>query len=301
MSEAKLHPDEIASDAALVRRLLGAQLPRWAELPIERVPSAGTENALYRLGDDKVVRMPLRPGDVTQIDKLARFLPRLAPLLPLEISLPLAQGAPTADFPHPWSVYRWLDGGLATRASIADLGECAATLARFVAALQRIDAADGPRPGRHNFFRGIALSAREEWTRRALGALRGRIDTEAASAAWEAALAVPVWHGAPVWIHGDIKSGNLLAVEGRLRAVIDWGGLGVGDPAVDLLVAWNLLDAKSRRVFRAELGVDDATWARGRGWALSVALLELPYYWDTNPEMIAEAQRVLAELAADPD
>jgi aminoglycoside phosphotransferase (APT) family kinase protein len=197
-------------------------------------------------------------------------------------------------------VYPWLEGGLATREVVSDLGEAATALARFIAALQRIDAVDGPPPARHNFFRGVALAAREGWTRRAIANLHGRMDTDAATAAWEAALRVPAWQGAPVWVHGDIKSGNLLAVEGRVRAVIDWGCLGVGDPAVDLIVGWNLLDARSRRLFRAALGVDDATWARGRGWALSVSLVELPYYWDTNPVMVEEARHTLAELAADP-
>jgi aminoglycoside phosphotransferase (APT) family kinase protein len=296
-----MHADEVDTDEDLVRRLLAAQFPRWAGLPVQRVASAGTENALYRVGGGRVVRLPRLPGGAKQIEKLARFLPRLAPRLPLAVPVPLATGEPGEGYPFHWSVYPWLEGELATPERIADLGEVARSLARFVAALHAIDAADGPPPGRHNFFRGIGLAARDEWTRRALAALEGRYDTRAAAAAWERALRLPVWDHAPVWIHGDLKEGNLLAVGGRLSAVIDWGGLGVGDPAVDLIVAWNLLDAKSRRSFRAALGVDDATWARGRGWALSVALVELPYYWDTNPVMIAEARRTLAALASDPD
>jgi aminoglycoside phosphotransferase (APT) family kinase protein len=140
---------------------------------------------------------------------------------------------------------------------------------------------------------------RDSQVRAAVDALHGSIDTGAATAAWEAALQAPAWTGPPVWIHGDLSPGNLLAVRGRLSAVIDFGGLGVGDPACDLLVAWNLLPAETRDGFRAALGVDDATWARGRGWGLSVALTALPYYRDTNPVIVRWARQMIDEVLAD--
>ncbi|MEX2206293.1 MAG: aminoglycoside phosphotransferase family protein [Myxococcota bacterium] len=282
-----------------MRRLLAAQFPRWAELPIERVESAGTENALYRLGDDRVVRLPLLRRPIAEIEKEHRWLPKLAPHLPLAIPEPLALGEPAEGYPCHWSVYRWLEGEKATLERIADLREAARTLARFVLALQRIDTTGGPRPGRHNFYRGVDLALRDPITRNSIAALDGMVDTAAVTAEWEAALAIPAWPREPVWIHGDIQSGNLLTVSGRLSAVIDFGGLGVGDPAVDLIVAWNLLPAEARAVFRAELGVDDATWARGRGWALSVSLVALPYYQTTNPVHAALSRHAIAELLAD--
>ena len=294
-----MHADEVDTDVSLVRRLLAAQFPHWAELSIERLASGGTENAIYRLGDEMAVRLPLKPGRDDQIQKLDRWLPRLSPQLPLAIPVPLARGKPSEDFPLPWSVYPWLDGQPASVESVTDLRQAAAALAEFVAALQRIDAAEGPRPGSHNFFRGVPLAARDAQVRASLDALRGVIDFAAASAGWEAALSATEWQQPPVWIHGDLKSDNLLVSEGRIRAVIDFGGLGVGDPACDLIIAWDLLSGESRAVFRAALDVDDATWARGKGWALSVALMALPYYLDTPPAMVRYARRLLDELFAD--
>ena len=208
-------------------------------------------------------------------------------------------GAPGEGYPWQWSVYRWLDGENATSERIADPRQLAIDLAAFIAALQRIDATGGPPPGPHNFFRGEPLSERDTETRAVIASLTGTLDTEALAAAWDAALQAPAWEGAPVWIHGDLQSGNLLAVQGRLSAVIDFGGLGVGDPAGDLIVAWNLLSAGTRDVFRAALGVDDATWARGRGWALTVGLIALPYYQTTNPVLAGIARRSIDEVLSD--
>lgn len=299
MTTTKMHADEVETDAALVRRLLAAQFPRWAHLPIAPVPSAGTDHALYRLGEDKVVRLPRIHWAVGQADKEQRWLPWLAPHLPLAVPVPLAVGAPGAGYPWRWSVYPWLDGENASLDRLADPHQAAADLAGFVAALQRIDASDGPPPGDHNSWRGVPLAARDEATRAAIAALRGALDTDALTAAWEAALATPAWAGRSVWLHGDLQAGNLLAQDGRLSAVIDFGCLGVGDPACDVMPAWTLFTAATRPAFRAALAVDDATWARGRGWALSFGLIALPYYWDTNPGLAAIARHAIAEALAD--
>ena len=195
-------------------------------------------------------------------------------------------------------MYRWLEGETATIDRIADLGQAVTALARFIVALHRVDPMDGPPPGEHNFFRGVPLAMRDDPTRAALDALRGAIDTRAATTAWDAALRTPVWSDPPVWVHGDLAPGNLLFQRGRLTAVIDFGCLGVGDPACDLIVAWNFLAGDDRTNFRIALDVDDATWARGRGWALSVALIQLPYYRDTNPTLAANSRRVIREVLA---
>ena len=299
MSTPKMHADEVDIDEALVRRLLAAQFPQWADLPLAAVPSAGTDNALYRLGADMAVRLPRIESATWQVDKEQRWLPRLAPHLPLAIPVPLAMGEPGEGYPFRWSVYRWLDGENATVERIADPGQLAIDLAAFITALQRIDATGGPPPGAHNFFRGEPLAERDTETRAVIASLAGTLDADALTAAWKAALHAPAWHGPPVWIHGDLQSGNLLAVQGRLSAVIDFGGLGVGDPACDLIVAWNLLSADTREVFRAALAVDDATWARGRGWALTVGLIALPYYEKTNPVLAGIARRSIDEVLAD--
>jgi aminoglycoside phosphotransferase (APT) family kinase protein len=294
-----MHSDEVDTDVPLVGRLLAGQFPQWADLPIEPVRSAGTDNALYRLGEDMVVRLPRIHWATEQVEKEQRWLPRLAPHLPLAIPVPLAMGAPAEGYPWRWSVYRWLEGETATIERITDFRQAATDLARFIAALQRIDPAGGPPPGPHNSQRGEPLAARDARTRAAIASLHGVLDAGALTAAWEAALAAPAWPGPPAWIHGDLQAGNLLVRQGRLSAVIDFGCLGVGDPACDLQVAWNFLSAETRNVFRAALPVDAATWARGRGWALSVGLIALPYYRNTNPILAGISRRAIGEVQAD--
>jgi aminoglycoside phosphotransferase (APT) family kinase protein len=263
------------------------------------VPSAGTDNALYRLGRDMVVRLPRIDWAVGQVEKEQRWLPKLAQHLPLAIPVPLAKGVPGEGYPWHWSVYRWLDGENAALERLADVRQTAVTLAHFITALQQIDPSNGPPLGEHNSGRGVPLAERDGQTRQAIAALAGVIDTEAATAAWETALETPAWSGPPVWLHGDLQSGNLLAVDGVLTAVIDFGCLGVGDPACDLMVAWNLFSGEARRAFRAALAVDEATWARGRGWALSVGLIALPYYQHTNPVLANIARFAIHEVLTD--
>ncbi|WP_240796156.1 aminoglycoside phosphotransferase family protein [Streptomyces sp. RFCAC02] len=291
----RMHADEADIDTALVRRLVAAQFPRWRGLPVTPVASSGTDNAMYRLGDTMAVRLPRIPAAVGNVEREQRWLPRLAPHLPVAVPVPLAEGVPGEGFPWPWSVLRWLDGRnpVAGRPGLPD--RLAADLATFITALRRADPAGAPPAGR-----GVPLAERDAPTREALRALRGEIDTRAAGAAWDDALRAPAPEPAPrVWTHGDLSPGNVLVTGDRLSAVIDFGGVGAGDPTVDLSVAWSLLPAASRGVFRAGLGADDATWARGRGRALSIALIQLPYYRDRNPALAATARHVIAEVVAD--
>ena len=295
-----MHADEIEIDAALIGRLVASQFPEWADLPVEPVPSFGTDNAMYRLGNDMAVRLPRRQQNSGQLEKERRWLPRLAPLLPLAVPVPLATGKPAEDYPCEWSIYPWLAGETATAERIADFGQAATDLAGFIAALQRVDPSDGPPPSEHNSLRGVPLATRDESTRAAIAALGAAIDVKAVTAAWEAALSAPEWKRAPVWIHGDLDPRNLLVENGRLSAVIDFGCLGVGDPACDVMVAWKVFPAHTRNIFRTALSVDEATWARARGWALSQALIALPYYTlETNPVLVREARRWLVEVLAD--
>lgn len=277
-----MHENELPTDAALVRRLLAAQFPEWADLPVEPVPSSGTVNALYRLGDEMVVRLPRMEWGAGGLAKDREWLPRLAPLLPVSIPVPLAHGTPAEKLPWEWGIYPWLEGEHPDRDADAE------SLAAFVSALHAVRLDGGP-PAR----RGRSLAeVQDEDARAALRELDRSIDVAAATAAWEESLQAPFWDGPPVWVHGDLLPGNLLIRDGRLTGVIDWGGVGVGDPACDLVAAWGALSAGSREVFRRALDVDDATWARGRGWALSIGLIALPYYVDTNP-VFAETARVL--------
>lgn len=296
MTAGRTRDDGVNIDAALVRRLVSGQFPRWAGLPVRRVEAGGVDNRTFRLGERMTVRLPSAARYAPQVEKEHRWLPGLAPLLPLPIPVPLAKGEPAGGYPWQWSVYRWIEGETAAIERIEDLVEFAVALADFLAALYEVDPAGGPRSGPHNFFRGGPLAVYDAETRRALAALEGEIDTAAADAVWEAALAAG-WHGPPVWFHGDVARGNLLVGDGRLAAVIDFGTSGVGDPSCDLAIAWTLFGGESREAFRAILQPDEGAWARGRGWALWKALITLAAR--NGPETAEEARRVVHEILAD--
>jgi aminoglycoside phosphotransferase (APT) family kinase protein len=285
-------------NASLVRQLVVSQFPQWADLSIKPVEFDGWDNRTFRLGDQMCVRLPSAERYAGQVEKEHRWLPRLAPLLPLSIPVPLAMGVPADGYRWHWSVYRWLEGENAAVGRIADLQQFATTLARFLAALQQIDPTGGPPPGRHNFFRGGPLATYDAETRDAISALHGKIDTEAVTRVWEVALD-STWRGTPVWLHGDVSAANLLVRRGILSAVIDFGSSGVGDPACDLTIAWTLFSGQSAEAFRAALPVDGATWARGRGWALWKGLITLAAFINTNPTEADQGQRAIDAVLAD--
>ena len=298
-----MHADERPLDAAFVRRLLAGQLPALSGLPLSPVPSLGSDNAMYRLGDELLVRLPRwRPSKAAgaRLEKECRWLPWLAPRLPLPIPALVGVGEPADGYPFRWAVLRWLEGEPARLERSGDQERAAADLARFLTCLQAADPTGGPAPGPHNAFRGVPLGERDRSTREAIDRVGSTAEAAPILAAWEEAVSAPEWEGAPRWIHGDLDARNLLVRDARLSAVVDFGCLGVGDPACDAMAAWKLFTAKPRELFRRELGADDATWARARGWAISQAMSALSYYTEhTNPILIAEARRWLAEALAD--
>ncbi|MFG2652278.1 aminoglycoside phosphotransferase family protein [Streptomyces sp. NPDC048436] len=285
-------------DAALVKRLITTQFPRWSGLPVRPVEVDGWDNRTYRLGDSMTARLPTAAGYVPAVAKESEWLPRLAPSLPVAVPPILGKGVPGEGYPFPWSVRGWLDGETAARERIGDMERFAVSLAGFLLALQRCDTTGGPLAGEHNWYRGASPAYYDEETRRCLAALDGRLDTGRAAAVWEAALAAE-WRGEPVWFHGDIASGNLLVADGKLTAVIDFGTSGVGDPACDLVIAWGMFSGESREAFRHAMGQDDGTWARARGWLLWKCLLNLSGCVDTDQEKAALNQRVIAEVLDD--
>ena len=287
-------------DAGLVKRLVAAQFPQWSGLPVTPVEVDGWDNRTYRLGDEMTVRLPTAAAYAPAVDKEDRWLPILAPSLPVAVPVPLAKGAPGEGYPFGWSVRRWLEGETASGGRIDDLCGFATSVAEFILALQRVDATGGPRAGAHCFHRGAPPAHYDDETRRSLAVLNGRIDTDRASAVWNAALDAP-WTGPPVWFHGDIASGNLLVKDGRLTAVIDFGTSGVGDPACDLVIAWTMFSGESRQAFRAAVGQDAGTWARARGWALWKALIGLVQDLDSHEDRAAVNRRVVEEVLADHD
>ncbi len=292
-AQAKMHAGEFDIDAGLVARLVAAQFPHLAGLPVRRVESTGTVNAIYRLGPDLYVRLPRRQRWVPDLEHEWRWLPELAPHLPLQIPEPVAVGEPVSSFPFPWSIYRWIEGCPYDDELVDDERQAARDIAQFVLALRGVAVnAAAPRGGRK------PLLELDATTRDAIESGRALIDS-AAAAAWERSLEAPAWDGTPVWIHADLLRPNLIVRGGRLHAVIDFGAAGVGDPAADVIPAWSVFTAAGREAFRHALDVDDGTWSRARGYALHQALLIIPYYAQTNPAFARLAQRTVSEVLAD--
>jgi aminoglycoside phosphotransferase (APT) family kinase protein len=292
----KMHDGELDIGAELVGRLVAAQFPRLAGLPVRAVQPAGTVNAIYRIGDDLCTRLPRVRTYADDLEDEWRWLPWLAPRLPLRVPEPVAKGRPASGYPFPWAIYRWISGQPYADDLIGDERQAARDLARFVAELRRLDPVAGaPRGGRR------PLRELDAVTRGAIESARDVIDADAATAAWERALEAPAWEGTPVWLHGDLLRPNLLVDGGRLCAVIDFGSAGVGDPAADVIAAWSVFGRSGRAAFRGALGVADGTWKRARGYALHQAALIIPYYPETNPGFVTLATRTVEEVLADVD
>ncbi|MFI6873634.1 aminoglycoside phosphotransferase family protein [Streptomyces sp. NPDC050400] len=288
-------------DTALVRRLVDTQCPQWARLPLTVLDEAGSDHVIHRLGDELSVRLPRFTGAAGQAEKEAAWLPRLAPHLPLAVPVPVAVGRPALGYPWPWAVTRWLDGEVATVRDLGDSTRAARELAGFLRALQAVGpdgAGSGDVPGSPPVRDGAGLAARDAATREAIGRTVDVFDAPAMTALWDRALSAPARQEPPVWCHGDFHTGNLLTVGGRLSAVIDFGGCGLGDPAVDLMAAFTLLSPLPRAAFRAALDVDDATWLRGRGWALCTGLNAYTAYAATSPRIAAQTTRQIRAALA---
>lgn len=312
--EYRMHDDEIPIDLDLVRKLVAAAFPQYAVLPLSRLGASGSTNALFRLGDDLLVPLPRQPGGSVAIDKEQRWLPEIGRHLPVAVPEIVALGEPAFDFGERWSIVRWLDGELAQACApdgppTPERSTLAADLADVIRALRAVDvpeaAATDPTL---RWYRGRSLAEFDERTRRNIQQCRSieglDLDLDAALAVWADALKVPGAYevGPDRWYHSDLVAENLLLTDGRLTAVLDFGGLGIGDPTIDLHGAWEVLDPPARKVFRTRLAVDDAEWLRGRAWALGIALGTFTYYWETMPgrrrDRLAMARSVLADATA---
>ncbi len=293
-----MHTNEVNTERSVVQDLLKQQFPKWAQLALKRVQSTGTDNAIYRLGADMAIRLPRIDWAIAQVEKEHTWLPKLAPQLPLSIPTPIEMGMPNEHYPYKWSIYEWLEGENLNFQDLKSANQTAEELAAFLLALQAINTQDAPPAAQHN-QRGLPLTNRDTITRTAITELNTMLDADLALNIWEEALEAENWQAQQLWFHGDLLKGNLLFKQGHLSAVIDFGGLAVGDPACDLMIAWSLLEGESRNIFRKTLKLDDATWLRGQGHALSQAALFIPYYLQTNPIGVSYAQNMLNNLFGD--
>jgi aminoglycoside phosphotransferase (APT) family kinase protein len=295
MAPPKRHDDEFAVDEDLVRRLLRVQFPQWADLPLRVLEPSGTDHTIYRLGDALVVRMPIMEYATRQAAKEATWVPLLAPQVPLELPMPVAMGEPGENYPWSWSIVRWIDGERGTHENL-DVRQAAVDLACFIRGLQACDPTGGPAAGESTGWRGMPLRIWEDRLERWIAKLDGFYDVTGALAVWKEAQAAPDWDRPSVWFHGDL-GGNLIARDGRLVGVID-SGYGVGDPACDLMPGWTLFRGEARRLFFDEVGLDEATIVRARGWAIAPALIGLSYYRDV-PHLFENARGAIEGALSD--
>ena len=298
---AKMHENELEIDEKLVLGLVKNQCPQWAKLPLKPIASSGTDNALFRLGNEYVVRLPRiewSPGSIDKnINKEWEWLPKIAKLLNTPISEPLFKGEPSNNYPWLWTITKWNEGNNPDFEEENEYALLAKDLAVFLNELHTIELANGPFSRR-----GIPLKTKalDEETRKALSELEGEIDIQSTTLLWDHLSNIPYWSKNPLWVHGDFLPGNILVQNHRLSAVIDFSDVGIGDPACDLVIAWSLLNASSRRIFRENLDrIDDDTWERGRGWALSIALIMLPYYKNSNPVLAKLARRMIEQVLSE--
>jgi aminoglycoside phosphotransferase (APT) family kinase protein len=288
----RMHADEIPVDAQLVRRLVLEQFPHWAHLPVS--PAAtGTVNAMFRLGDAMVVRLPFVP-DSTGIDFEAEWLPKLASGLDVSIPSVLGLGEPTSAYPLRWLVLDWLGGEPVVPGALVHADGLASDLAAFITGLRRIDPTGAPAG-----YRCGPLHPLDRDVRDCLPQIGDLVDVATLLPVWDRALAARPWEGTPTWAHCDLLTGNVRVSGGQLSGILDFATAGVGDPACDLMAAWSMLPEDSRKMFRTRLDVGDDEWARGRGWALSQAAIALPYYRDTFPAMATTSLHILRQLGGE--
>ncbi|WP_329253181.1 aminoglycoside phosphotransferase family protein [Streptomyces canus] len=296
-----LHEDEIPVDETLVRSLLKAQRPEWADLPLSPA-GAGTDNIMYRLGDDLLVRLPRTADNGNSVRKELEWIPRLAPFLACPIPEPVHAGTPTDIFPLVWSVYRWIDGDEAGPDTVQDWAAFGADLAAVARELHGIDLMGATRADGLSWYRGGSLEPCDQWVGRCLNECRttvgSELDLDTLEQLWQAALALPEPSGPHVWLHGDLKPTNLLVREGKLHAVIDFGGLSVGFPDAEHATLWDL-PPQARQAYWDTLNLDEATWTRARAWAIAVGVSGISYYWHTFPAFVAECRARLRAILID--
>lgn len=281
----------------LAKKLITTQFSEYAHLTVREVEQQGHDNRTYRLGKDMIIRMPIAENYALKVPKEQELLPKLAKHLSIKIPTPIKMGKPSADYPYPFSIYKWLDGRSANHVTLDNktLENIALSLATFLKELQEITDVDGPKPGQHNWWRGDLLSIYDKDAREQIANLEYVIDSNSALDLWEIACATQ-WNKKPVWIHGDFAAGNILIKNNKLSGIIDFGGMAVGDPACDLVIAWTYLSGKARETFMRKINLDTDSWTRARAWALWKATFELCQIEDKNSSEAALQKRIIGSV-----
>lgn len=297
MSSTPQTSDKFEITVSLVADLIAEQFPQWAHLEIKPVELGGWDNRTFRLGQEMSIRLPSAKIYASKVEKEQKWLSYLAPHLSVLIPKPLALGQPSKNYPWHWSIYSWIEGKSANILPIddLDLSLLASQLAQFLNELHKINSTGGPLPGAHNFYRGDSPKVYDAETRSAIEQLQNIVDVDAVTSVWQKAISSK-WIKNPVWIHGDLSAGNIIVKDTKLAGVIDFGGMGIGDPACDLVIAWTFLANESRKVFKSQLNLDPDTWARARGWALWKALITIAQLKDKTCSEALKQQRVIAEI-----
>ncbi len=289
--------EHLPVSVSLAKALVTSQFPKWSKLEICPIPSSGTDNTIFRLGENMCLRLPKTMHTEKNLKKEHAWLPKLTPLS-LQTPKPLAIGTPEKGYPCSWCIYSWIDGNTVVANYLSDDHRAAKDIGKFINSLQLVDTEGGPKSGPHNNYRGVPLIDRNQLTREAIQKLNAEFETNALNNLWDAALDVPTWANAPVWLHGDIHSGNMLTQNGRLNAMIDFGLSGVGDPACDLMVGWTQFHPEARNTFHKFIKADDDTWERGKGWALSWAVIALAHYNRSNSFLASMSRNTINQLVS---
>ncbi|MCX7114309.1 MAG: aminoglycoside phosphotransferase family protein [Gammaproteobacteria bacterium] len=283
--------------ADLAHQLIAEQFPEYAHLPITSVEQQGHDNRTYRLGNDLLIRMPTAESYALKVPIEEALLPKLASHLTVSIPVPIKMGTASQTYPYPFSIYKWLEGRSINLLVVDNdcLENLASDLVRFLKELQSIDNVDGPAPGQHNWWRGDHVSVYDKGAREQISALSTVINERQAIELWERACKTK-WDKSPVWVHGDFAIGNMLLKDNKLSAIIDFGGMALGDPACDLVIAWTFLNGKARDIFVQEMNLDENTWLRARAWALWKATFQLCQIADKkSPEALIQ-KRIIEDV-----
>lgn len=295
-----MHPDQLTVTTHTVRALVGEQFPQWRDQPVRNVRSAGTVNAIFRIGDRLAARFPLEPAEVEPtrrwLVKEAAAARELAGRTRFPTPEPVAIGAPGAGYPLPWSVQTWLPGRDATETDPAGSAAFASDLAEFITGVRGIDTRGRTFRGQG---RGGELRSQDAWMETCFDRSTHLLDVPRLRRIWAVLRELPRGPTPDVTTHGDLIPGNVLASGGRLAGVLDVGGLGPADPALDLVGAWHMLDTDPRLVLRERLGCADLEWERGKAWAFAQAMGAVWYYVESNPVMSRMGRRTLERVMAD--